>query len=537
MAFDTRRVPLTQAHFSASFRPGQGWEGPSAGAFCELLQACVIICDMSEDLKHILANISHEDIVREKCERSFHEFVKHAFGVLEPGVTMDDNWHIQAICEHLEAVNRGEVQRLLINVPPRTMKSLLVNVMWPVWSWIHRPHLKVISISYSHELSVGLSVNARQLVKSDWFTRLWPHVKLNEDQDAKHFFATTQGGFRYCTSTRGTLTGKGADLLIVDDPHDPSGAESDLERQRAIRWWRETASTRLNDFRTGAIVNVQQRLHAEDLAGHMLESGNYDHLNLPMRFEEDRKAKTSIGWEDPRTEEGELLWPERFTESVVDELENSMGGYAFAGQMQQRPVPREGGLFKTESLRYLDYLPADPIAIVRAYDKAGTEGGGKRTAGVKMAVLPKNNLGIRYVIMDVVKGQYSIAQREQIIKETAINDGHDVKIYIEQEPGSAGKESALNTVANLEGFSVHRDRPSGEKTVRAEPLATQIEIGAVAVLNRPWVDAFVDELSTFPNGKYLDQCDAAALAFNKLSREAMFQEKDEPIQPAIQVVK
>jgi predicted phage terminase large subunit-like protein len=269
----------------------------------------------------------------------------------------------------------------------------------------------------------------------------------------------------------------------------------------------------------------------------MLESGNYDHLNLPMRFEEDRKAKTSIGWEDPRTEEGELLWPERFTESVVDELENSMGGYAFAGQMQQRPVPREGGLFKTESLRYLDYLPADPIVLVRAYDKAGTEGGGKRTAGVKMAVLPRNNLGIRYVIMDVVKGQYSIAQREQIIKETAINDGHDVKIYIEQEPGSAGKESALNTVANLEGFSVHRDRPSGEKTVRAEPLATQIEIGAVAVLNRPWVDAFVDELSTFPNGKYLDQCDAAALAFNKLSREAMFQEKDEPIQPAIQVVK
>jgi predicted phage terminase large subunit-like protein len=490
---------------------------------------------MTDNLKDILANVSKEEIQREKAERSFYEFVKQAFGVLEPGVTFESNWHIQAICEHLEAVNRGEISRLLINVPPRTMKSMLVNVMWPMWSWIHKPHLKAISISYSHELSVGLSVNARQLVLSEWFQNNWgDRVQLNEDQNAKHLFATTKGGFRYCTSTRGTLTGKGGDIIVCDDPHDPSGAESDLERQRAIRWWKEVASTRLNDLRTGAIVVVMQRLHSEDLAGHLLENGRYEHLNLPMRFEPDRRAATSIGWQDPRTTEGELLWPTRFPEEAVTELENTMGSYAVAGQLQQRPVPREGGLFKTDGLRYLDYLPADPEAIVRAYDKAGTEGGGKRTAGVKMAKLKPNSEGIRYVVLDVIAGQWSIAKREEYIKQTAINDGHTTKIVIEVEPGSGGKESAQSTVANLEGFTVVRHRPTGEKTVRAEPLATQVEIGAVGVLKRGWTDAFIDELSMFPSGKYSDKVDAASMAFNHLVKQEQ-SPKQQRIQPAVQV--
>jgi len=206
--------------------------GSLPGLFREPSASCVIIGGMSEDLKNILANISPEDIKREKAERSLYDFVQQAWHVLEPGVSFQGNWHHEAICNHLEAVNRGEIRRLLINVPPRTTKSMIVNVMWPIWTWIAKPHLKFVCISYSHDLSTGLPVNSRQLVQSDWFQRMWPHVKLSDEQNAKDNFATSQAGFRFSTSTRGTLTGKGGDVIVVDDPHDPSGAESDLERQR-----------------------------------------------------------------------------------------------------------------------------------------------------------------------------------------------------------------------------------------------------------------------------------------------------------------
>jgi len=288
-------------------------------------------------------------------------------------------------------------------------------------------------------------------------------------------------------------------------------------------------------MRTGAIVIIMQRLHSEDLSGFILANNNYDHLNLPMRYEPENKAHTSIGFEDPRTEPGELLWPDRFTEPIVEELEHSMGSYSAAGQLQQRPVPREGGMFKTEDFRMLDHLPMEPVEIIRAYDKAGTEGGGKRTAGVKIAKLPENQDGIRYVIMDVVKGQWSVGKREEIIKQTAINDGHRTRIVIEQEPGSGGKESAMSTVQNLEGFTVTKHKPSGDKTVRAEPLATQAEIGAVGVLKRDWTDSFIDELGMFPGGKFSDQVDAASMAANELMKRSAFQEETD-IQPAIQVV-
>jgi len=180
-------------------------------------------------------------------------------------------------------------------------------------------------------------------------------------------------------------------------------------------------------------------------------------------------------------------------------------------------------------------MPAEPEAIIRAYDKAGTEGAGKRTAGVKMARLKPNNEGIKYVIMDCIAGQWSVGRREQIIKETAINDGVRTKIAVEMEPGSGGKESALATQANLDGFSVVKRRPSGEKTVRAEPLATQVEIGAVAVLNRQWTEDYLEEMELFPSGKFSDRVDASTLGHNELSKMDLFDQDNEQISAGIQV--
>lgn len=457
--------------------------------------------------------IDQDDLVREACKRSLATFVREAWHILEPGQPYIHGWHVDAVCKHLEAITYGEINRLLINIPPGTMKSTLCSVFWPAWEWGPKglAHIRMIGAAHEQGLAVRDTRKMRNLITSEWFQRLWP-IALTSDQNQKTYYENSSTGFRQACAVS-SMTGRRGDRIVWDDPHSVEAALSDAHRETALRVFQETLPTRLNNPDSSAIVIVMQRLHENDVSGHILESDlGYTHLCLPMEFEADRHCTTSIGFRDPRKEEGELLFPQRFSRKTVDRDKRVMGSMAVAGQFQQRPAPRSGGFFDWQNIEVVNAAPK-LLKVVRYWDKAGTDGGGAWTAGVKMG---RGDDGCFYVL-DVVRDQWSAAPREKAIRSTADLDGKPVEIWIEQEPGSGGKESAEATVKNLAGFKVHAERATGDKAVRAEPYAVQVEAGNVKVVRGEWNQAFIDEHKSFPVGKYKDQIDAAGGAFNKLA--------------------
>ncbi len=463
---------------------------------------------------------SIERIRDELSYRSFHYFVRRFWKYVDPDPFID-GWHLRAICSHLAAVSRGVIRRLIINIPPRHMKSLATSVFWPAWDWLHRPDRRWLFASYAQTLSLRDSVRCRRLLDSPPYQRmiqrLHPGFALADDQNTKSRFDTYIGGYRIASSVGGALTGEGGDIIGIDDPHNIIDGESPAMREACLLWWSEVMQTRLNDPKTGSFVIIMQRIHEQDLTGYILSSpaaDQWDHLCLPARFEGDR-VQSSLGFCDPRTQQGELLWPERFGEDEVKAIESSLGSYASAGQLQQRPAPREGGMFKVRMLRLVDsFNPKDVIASVRYWDKAATEGGGKRTAGTLMSRMRDG----KFIVRDVLAGQWDVGHRESIIQTCAARDGRDVRVWVEQEPGSGGLESAQATIGRLAGYRAFGDKVTGSKESRAEAYAAQVEIGNVGLVRAPWNARFVDEHQAFPRGKFTDQVDSASGAFAKVSR-------------------
>lgn len=414
------------------------------------------------------------------------------------------------------------------------MKSWGVSVFWPAWEWLHHPGLQYLTTSYSEHLSLRDSDRMRRLVQSDKYQELMVYCS-NVDNDYKQFYLNkgggekqdwnnSLGGRRIATSVMGKTTGMGGDRIIIDDPHNVIEGESDIIRKRVLYWFDESLSSRLNDAKTGAIVLIMQRVHEEDLAGHVLRQHiddpdllEFDHLCLPGFYEGESRCNTALNYEDPRTEKDEPLFPERFDRTGL--LNMVKGPYARAGQLQQRPAPRGDGFFEGEFkiIREIEELPGQVVATVRYWDKASTEDDGAYTAGVLMGLLDNNQA----VVMDVMRGQWAKPRREKIIRETARSDvdkyGESVECWIEQEGGGGGKESAEDTIRNLVGFLVYKDRVTGDKETRAEPYGIQQLEGNIYVLDRHWTNDFIEEHKNFPMGRIKDMVDSASGAFNKLT--------------------
>ena len=472
--------------------------------------------DRSERLRSRRAN--------ETPRPTLHEFVRQAWPHLETDVAFVDNWHIQALCEHLEAVLDGRISQLLVNVPPGCMKSLLTAVFLPMWAWGPRgmPETRWMFISYDQKLSTRDSRKCRTLLNSDWYQANWGDVfRIVADQNQKSRFDNDAMGWRIATSVGGLGTGEHPDLLVADDFLNAAQAKSEAERTSRIDWWDATIPTRGLSRGVRRIV-IGQRLHEDDLPGHLLAEGGWEHICLPMEFEPDRMKPTSLGWSDPRTEPGQLLWPALFSRERVNESIRVMRPHHAAGQLQQRPSAPQGELFQREWFPIIsrEDLPADLLAnskAVRYWDKAGTEGSGAYTAGVLMA---RHETG--WFVIDVRRGQSGALHREQEIKAAAERDSQfweNYSIWQEQEPGSGGKESAENTARNLAGFAIHTERVTGEKESRWEPWEAQLEAGNVRLVRGDWNQAYIDEHCAAPNGKYKDQIDASAGAFMKLARK------------------
>ncbi len=471
-----------------------------------------------------------DSLHRELAERKLRHFIPLAWPIVEPNTEFKPNWHIDAICDHLQAVFDGEIKNLLVNVPPRAMKSLTISVFWPVWSWIRNPGTRWLFSSYAHTLAIRDAVKSRRIIQSEWFKNLWGGAfKLSGDQNAKQRYENTLGGYRIATSVGGAVTGEGGDYVVVDDPHNIVEVDSDVIREGVIQWWDEVMSTRLNSPDTGGRIIIMQRSHQYDLAGHVLEKGDYEHLMLPMEFETARACSTSIGFVDPRKEEGELLCPNRVGPETIKSLKLALGSYGWAGQMQQRPSAREGNMFHVDELNVVQTIKEKNVKKRwRSWDKAATDGGGKFTVGIRMGKykVPRKNGSFdkdgkerksKYFIDDIVRGQWSTGVREDKIKLASKKDTKTVWIIIEQEPGSGGKSDAEATQKRLVGRHVELERPTGDKVARADPFSVAVENGEVDVLEAPWTFELIEELKHFPQSKYKDQVDAGSMAFNKLS--------------------
>lgn len=449
-------------------------------------------------------------IERELCRRSLADFAKLAWPVLEPATPLRWGWALDAICAHLEAVSRGEIQRLLMNVPPGTMKSLLTGVIWPAWEWTQWPARRFIGTAHKQDLAIRDAMKCRRLIQSQWYQERWP-VKLATDNNAKLRFENEATGFREAMAFT-SMTGARGDRVILDDPLSADDANSEAALRAAEITFTEALPTRVNNDKS-AIVVIMQRLHERDTSGIILDRGlPYVHLCLPMRFEADRRCVTPI-FTDPRERDGDLLFPERFSEATVAELERTLGSYATAGQLQQRPAPRGGGMFRREWFAVTDAAPAG-CTWVRGWDLAATaDAEAAWTAGV---LIGKAKDG-RFYIADARRIQGSPADVERMLVNTAAQDGKDVRGSIPQDPGQAGKSQSQYLIRQLAGYPYRASPESGDKETRAMPLAAQAEAGNVSLIRGDWNRDFLDEITTFPSGKWKDQVDAATRAFAELT--------------------
>jgi predicted phage terminase large subunit-like protein len=461
---------------------------------------------------------AEELLQRRQTRNHLYEFVRRGWSLVEAAPFVD-SWHIQALCEHLQAVSQGHIQKLLINIPPGSGKSLLACVFWPAWEWAHDPTLRWFFASYDSRLSVRDSVRSRALLQSRWYqVRCTQPFRLTGDQNQKTYYENDRGGYRLATSVGGHGTGEHPDRIVSDDPHNVQQAESPSERQSVLDWWDLTMSTR-GVARNARRVLIMQRLHASDLSAHVLAEGGWEHLCLPMRFEPSRMPTTSLGWNDPRTEEGQLLCPRLFDEAKVQTLEKTLGSYGAAGQLQQRPVPRQGGMFHRAWFGRIVATAPALAQRVRYWDRAATAGGGCYTCGVLLARAEDGH----YYVEDVVRGQWSSGQRDRIMLQTAQTDRAKYgqmqpHIVVEREGGSSGKDSVWATARLFDGFPIHADLPTGSKQARAEPFAAQCEAGNVSLVQGTWNQEYIEELCLFPLGDYADQVDASSGAYNHLSQ-------------------
>lgn len=477
-------------------------------------------------------------IQKELNNRSLYFFLKWAWPEISTQ-TYVENWHIPYLCNELELIahrvgaKQPKEYDLLINVPPGSTKTILCNIIFPVWCWTKWYWMRFITASYSSTLSLESAELSRDLIKSQRFKNMYPEIGIKPDKDTKGNYKILRkfaglsnrilkeypGGNRYTTSVGGTLTGFHGDILIWDDALNPQQALSDKELDSANHWIDQTLSTRKTNKDVSTTIGIMQRLHQNDPSGHLLnkQKKNLRHICLPGEIRHFRDVVKPQELISRYT--NDLFDVNRMPWNVLNELEVDLGQYGYAGQIGQIPAPPGGGMFKTEGFQMVNQIFKDNeyVKTVRYWDKAGTTGGGAFTVGVKISRM-RNGF---FLVDDVKRGQWSSERREEIIKQTAGADGKNVAVVVEQEPGSGGKESAQGTIRNLAGFIVDADRPTGDKIHRADPLSVQVNNGNVMLRVADWNKLFIEEFSLFPNGMYKDQVDATSGGFNYLIKKKM----------------
>ncbi|MDP3717110.1 MAG: phage terminase large subunit [Acidobacteriota bacterium] len=444
---------------------------------------------------------------------TMRDFFSEAWTIIEPGTPFVPGYHIDAMCEHVSAVDDGEIRNLFIAIGPRYTKSVTCTVIYPTWSWTRRPGKRFMSASYSAPLSTEHAVLSRRIIESSWYQQHWgASVRLTTDQNIKTHYENTARGYRISTSVHGTSFGRGGDVLIGDDLHNVQEIHSKPTREATVDWYRKTWHNRLNDSKSGCRILIGHRGHIKDVGGWAIDNG-YVHLKLSTEYDPKKTVvMTPIGWKDPRTRAGELLCPARFGEVENAAAKKDLGSADYAALHGQDPRPTGGKSFKRDWFPIVDAAPAEATRA-RGWDVAATEDGGDYTVGTRMS---RTAAGIYYV-EHVVRGQWSSGVVDSTIKQTADADGKGVRIREEQEPGSSGKTVVNERKKKLAGWIYSGDRATGDKPTRWKPFSVQAEAGNVRLVKGAWNEDWLDELCDVPDADHDDQADSAAIAFKELT--------------------
>jgi predicted phage terminase large subunit-like protein len=477
------------------------------------------------------------DLDREDSRRNLYEYVKLAWHIVEPGVDFIPGWHIEAICEHLEAAYERRIRNLLINVPPRHMKSLCVSVFFPTWVWgpQKNPATRFLCASYAESLAIRDSLKCRNIIRSTWYRRRWGDVfYLTADQNQKTRFENSQTGYRLAVGVGGSATGEGGDFLIVDDPLKALDCDSDAAITGANEWWDNTLSTRGNDPKTFVRIVIMQRLAENDLTGHILDRAKHEGaepwevLCLPAEYEPQPYVST-INWEDKRTEKGELLWPARYDRRSLQELQINLGPRHAAGQLQQRPAPAGGTIFHRdwwdpsnrydiEDPRYRNSYVARWLSMDTAFVKSATSA---FTACVWFDLLPD----YRAIVSRVYRERLEFPELLEFAKGQLIAADVNLKFRGMIIENQASGKSLIQTLERTLDPTLRNQiiayNPQGSKVQRQQRAAVWCQKRCVLLPHPsedcPWLWDFEDELYKVPASTYQDQADAFAQGVDYLS--------------------
>jgi predicted phage terminase large subunit-like protein len=433
-------------------------------------------------------------------------FAERCFAELNPQAAFLTNWHIEVIAAKLAAVHEGKIRRLIINLPPRHLKSLMASVAFPAWCLGLDPSAQILCVSYAQDLADKLARDARSIMMSDWYRRIFP-TRLAAHRQAVQEFITTRQGYRLATSTGGVLTGRGADIILIDDPLKPEEALSEAQRKTANEWYDSTLYSRLNDKRHGAIVIIMQRLHEDDLVGHVLAQEPWEVLSFPAIAESDEVHRIETIWGPRcfRRGPGEALHPEREPLDTLDRIRRTIGEYNFAGQYQQSPAPLGGGLVKVEWFKRCrdTERPERFDRIVQSWDTAN-----KATELSDFSVCTTWGIkGKNLFLLSVFRRRLEYPSLKRAVLDQQSLFGANVVLI---EDKASGTQLIQELIADgCHGVTGYQ--PDCEKIMRLHSQTAMIENGFVHIPETaPWLDEYLHEISVFPKGKHDDQVDSTA---------------------------
>lgn len=435
-------------------------------------------------------------------------FFGYSWSILEPETPILFNWHHELIIEHLTACYTREIKRLIINIPPRYAKSSLVSVCFPAWAWISQPHLRFMFSSYSQSLSTKHSVDRRTVIESDWYQRGWSDkFSLAKDQNVKTEFQNDKRGVMIGTSMHGSATGKGANFIVIDDPHNPKGAESEVQRQSVLDAFDRTFSNRLNNKDKDVIILVSQRLHEKDLTGHLLEKGGWEHLKIPGVEPTKKTYIFPITQKTITRETGSLLHEDRENDVQIQVQKKALGSYGFSGQYQQDPAPMGGGLIQTKWFKTYKALPDRFDEVIMSWDLAFKE---SDDSDYVVGEVWGRRCADKY-LLDVSRARMDFVQTLVAFKDLCAKWPKAYAKLVEEKANGA---ALINTLKHhISG--IIPIVPKESKVARVQAVCPEIEAGNIYLPEHAtWLEEFLHECASFPKGAHDDLVDGMSQALN-----------------------
>jgi predicted phage terminase large subunit-like protein len=467
---------------------------------------------------------NNDDIIKfaieqKLCEMSFYEFFKRSWHIVEPAVPLSTNWHHKYLCnllqEEAERITEGKPKKkdIIVNVPFRSTKSLIVTVLFPVWCWINDPKLRFITASYSADLSIEHATKSRDVIQSDWYRERWGDIfHIKKDQNLKARYENNYMGMRRATSVGGTITGQGADFLIIDDPVSPKNAASEVERENANEWYRTTFYSRLNNPLTGVRIIIMQRIHENDLSGYLVDGINtrlkYKHICIPAELSDDVKPASLREYYD----EDNLFWTDRFSRAILQDYKEALGTYGYAGQLMQTPAPLNSGLIKGSWFKIDEYSKKNNgVKVNFIIDPAYTENQ-KNDPSALLAYIYLDN---KWQIINCVNVHKNFPDLIRFIPQWVQMNGYTNSSRIYVEPKASGK-SIVQTLKRETGLNVREDKPpTKDKVARVQDISASLESERVSLLKGEWNEEFIQQCVKFPSARHDDMVDCLVMAVNR----------------------